>query len=641
MCLNYFSFFVLQSRDTLRLQGFKQFKWKKKQSMMRVKTRLKEVHEKLTLWRGTLKKIEGYYGIGVVSFFLFVKWLIFLNVILSIILFVFIILPTIYSKNYRGILKAKNIAIFSNGNGYGSVDSGNTGNGSRAEVTSVSGYVAKTIAEELFDRLFDINSTVTSPLYYAYYSSDCTLDFYYFKLDLPTTYILATILCFSFSFVHVLKNAACGFKDRLLESQGQFYVYCNIAFSGWDFCIQDERSAKVKHKALYNEILGRLNVEKRRNEQRNRTKLDWAKLCFIRFVVNLIVIVSLAVVGYIIFLAFMNQYSATSVESQNWYAKIFREFSPAGLIISFNLVVPFFFHRLVPFEHFDPIFSIQLTVFRTILLRFSSLCVLLGSVHQMVTMGALNETDCWESYLARELYKLLILNVVAQILYTFLVNFPRSLLAKHCNNKFMQYIGKQEFDVPSHVLDIVYLQTIVWLGSFYAPFLPTFGVLIITIVFYVKKFACLVNCSPATDVYYASRSHSLYMSILLISFIFSILPWAYSLVEMRPSRLYGPFASYDTVWEVVRNIFDHFPNWLSRLVTFCVSSTFVVPLIVLLLLTNYYYYAVYVVNRQMVLVLKRQLILEGHDKQFLLNRLSAFIKQQQERYHPNQMSVNC
>ncbi len=32
----------------------------------------------------------------------------------------------------------------------------------------------------------------------------------------------------------------------------------------------------------------------------------------------------------------------------------------------------------------------------------------------------------------------------------------------------------------------------------------------------------------------------------------------------------------------------------------------------------------------MVEVLKNQLVLEGHDKQFLLNRLSSFLKQQQE-----------
>lgn len=32
----------------------------------------------------------------------------------------------------------------------------------------------------------------------------------------------------------------------------------------------------------------------------------------------------------------------------------------------------------------------------------------------------------------------------------------------------------------------------------------------------------------------------------------------------------------------------------------------------------------------MVEVLKNQLVLEGHDKQFLLNRLSSFLKQHQD-----------
>jgi len=36
-------------------------------------------------------------------------------------------------------------------------------------------------------------------------------------------------------------------------------------------------------------------------------------------------------------------------------------------------------------------------------------------------------------------------------------------------------------------------------------------------------------------------------------------------------------------------------------------------------------------NKKMIVVLRKQLVLEGHDKQFLLNRLSAFIKQQDRR----------
>lgn len=52
----------------------------------------------------------------------------------------------------------------------------------------------------------------------------------------------------------IVKSAAKGFKERLIEGEGQFYQYCNIIFSGWDFCIKNEKSAYIKHKAIFNEI---------------------------------------------------------------------------------------------------------------------------------------------------------------------------------------------------------------------------------------------------------------------------------------------------------------------------------------------------------------------------------------------------
>ncbi len=586
---------------------------------MQLKVRFHEINEKLTLWRGSLKRIEGYYGTGVVSFFLFVKWLIFLNIVLSLILLVFVVAPTLYVK-YLNVTESS----------YTNYVVSNT-----SEVLSSISAVDK-----LISTVFDTESMVTSPLYYAYYDRDFHLDLFYFQFNLPLAYVLATIMCLLYSFVSVLRNAAHGFKHQLLENQGQFYVYCNVVFAGWDFCIQNENSAKVKHKALYNEIVGRLNVEKRKEEQRNRTKQEWCKLCFVRIVVNIAVIMSLGIAGFVIFLAFRSSNQANP-ETEKWFVKLLIEFRTAGCIIFFNIVFPFLFHWLGKFEQFNPIFMVQISIFRTVMLRFSSLCVLLGSVYEKLLESSGKSSDdmkSWESYIARELYKLLVLSVLTQIVFTFFINFPRSFVVKHCANKFVQYFGKQEFSLSTHVLDIVYIQTIIWLGSFYAPLLPVIGVLTMLVVFYVKKFACLVNCRPASDMYYASRSHSLYTFVLLISFAFSTVPWAYSIMEIRPSRNYGPFIKYETVWAVIEQVFANFPEWVSRTATFCVSTTFVAPLLVILLLTNYYYYAVYVVNKQMVLVLKRQLILEGHDKQFLLNRLSVFIKQQQERYRPRNLN---
>lgn len=529
---------------------------------------------------------------------------------------------------------------------------------------------------QLFIGKYWLNGT---PLYYDYYETG-QLDLPYVRYDLSLAYISAAFIYFLLSFLLILKNAAHGFKDKILEGEGQFYVYCNLLFSGWDFCIKNRASADVKHKALYNEIVGRLNVEHRKEERYSRTKKQSFKLFFGRVIVNAIILSLLSMAGLVIFFSFkyftVATVSVTTTELSDdesdivvnreyvldLLSRLTVEYATAGFIVTFNIILPIVFNWLATFEDYSPIFAMQITVFRTILLRYSSLCVLLASFYERVvhrnptsefagrqidgggggnrenvtvTVVTTTSSDCWGNLVAEELYKLLIVDVATNILVTFLVNFPRGFLAAHTDNKLFRLLGRQEFHLPTHVLDVVYIQTIIWLGSFYAPLLPTVGAVVFATLFYVKKFACLVNSVPAGKIYYASKSHSLYMFVLLFSFAFSVVPWAISIVEFHSSeKCGGPFVDKHTAWTVVRQAFDDSPLWLRRAVLSCIQSSFVVPLFVILSLANYYYYSVCQANKQMVVVLKRQLILEGHDKQFLLNRLSAFIKQQQKYYKP-------
>nr|CAD7404567.1 unnamed protein product [Timema cristinae] len=205
----------------------------------------------------------------------------------------------------------------------------------------------------------------------------------------------------------IIKSAATGFKERLVEGEGQFYKYCNLVFGGWDFCIHNEKSATIKHKALFNEIKGLLEVERLEEERQNRSREEKTKLITIRIVINLLV-----------------------------------------------------------------------------------LLVLVGAV--------------------------------------------------------------------------------------------------------------------------------------------AIIPVAYSIAELIPSKGCGPFRGQGSVWELVVNTFMGLPSWIRSILFFFSTAGFAVPAFVVLVLCLYYYYAVSAANKHMVMVLKNQLVLEGHDKQFLLNRLSAFIKQQQE-----------
>lgn len=626
----------LQNEPNLRLQGFEQFKWQRRKVWAQMKVRMTESFKKIELWKRDLKKIEGNFGTGVVAYFLFLKWLLFLNILIFLFIFLFVVLPSIL---FADEITAECPDL-------------------EAEECCSLIYHNQSTQDSLFilDLVQGSGRMERTRLFYGFYVNQTfsyqidTASMYY---NFPLAYIGVTVLYFITSLIAIVKSAAKGFKERLVEGEGQFYQYCNLVFGGWDFCIHNERSASIKHKAIYNEIKGLLESEKLEEERQNRTKQEKVKLILVRILVNLIVLAvlcSCAVGIYFVFdystaklkeITNTNNTTYVSVTDFDNIEQLVLEFLPSMVIVGLNVIVPFIFKYMVNFEHYNPVFVIRLTLVRTVFLRLSSLVVLYASLYSKVSCKP-DDTDicsnsecgtpiCWETYVGQQIYKLVLTDFAINILITFFINFPRALIAKHINSKFAKLIGEQTFDLPKHVLDVVYLQTLCWVGSFFAPLLPFIYIILGIFVFYIKKFACLMNSKPSSTIYRASRSNSMFMIVLLVSYtVCALLPIAYVVAEISPSRACGPFRGLDTVWLTVVEAFVLTPNWLQNFISFLSTAGFAVPVLIILLLSLYYYSAVNSANRHMVTVLKNQLVLEGHDKQFLLDRLSMFIKQQQE-----------
>lgn len=628
--------FCLQNEPNLRLQGFEQFKWQRRKVWTQMKSRLKETCRKVELWKKDLKKIEGNFGTGVVAYFLFLKWLLFLNIFIFTLIFLFVVLPS--------ILFASEFTV-----GCDDVE---------AEECCSLIYQNQSTQDSLLilDLIQGSGRIERTRLFYGFYVNQTFnyqidgFDLYY---NLPLAYISAAIAYFIISLVAIVKSAAKGFKERLVEGEGQFYQYCNLVFGGWDFCIHNEKSASIKHKAIYNEIKGLLESERLEEERQNRTRQEKIKLILVRILINLIVLVVLCACGVGIYFVF--DFSTTklkeiegnstityiSVGDFDNIQQLILEFLPSLVIVGLNVILPFIFKYLVTFEHYNPVFVIRLTLVRTVFLRLSSLMVLYASLFAKVSckpegtdVCASSECStpiCWETYVGQQIYKLVLTDFATSILITFFINFPRALIAKHINNKFARIIGEQTFDLPKHVLDVIYLQTLCWIGSFFTPLLPLIYIILGVFVFYIKKFACLVNSKPSSTIYRASRSNSMFMIVLLVSYtVCAILPIAYVVAELSPSRACGPFRGLESMWSTVIDAFVLTPSWLQNFIFFLSTAGFAIPVLIILLLLLYYYSAVNSANRHMVTVLKNQLVLEGHDKQFLLDRLSMFIKQQQE-----------
>lgn len=581
----------------------------------------KELFSKLELWKTALKRIEGNFGTGVVAYFLFIKWLMFLNLVIFLLILIFIIVPTILINQNNSICDCPD---FNSTNCCDCTYFNDTSQFNihvMLDLVQGTGYFERTLlfygyySNKIFE--FNINETT---LYY----------------NLPLAFICVTLVYFLFSLVKIINSAAKGFKDRLVQGEGQFYQYCNIIFGGWDFCIHNEKCAIIKHKALYHEVLACLELERLDEERQSRTRNEKVKLFLLRLFINIIVVVVLAGAAAAVYFAFT--YSTEELKTADNIMHLFYEFLPSLTIVILNIGVPFMFRFLVNFEKYSAMFVMKLTLIRTIVLRLFSLIVLYYTLYIKINCenpddnecSCKNTPVCWETYVGQQYYKLLLTDFATHVFLTFFVNFPRAIIAKSVNNKCAKLFGEQSFDLPKHVLDVIYLQTLCWIGCFYSPFLPAIATVICFLMFYIKKFTCLINCIPSYTVYRASRSKSMFMFVLLISYIFAALPLVYSIGELTPSKSCGPFRRLPIIWNVIKNTFDNTPNWIQCIVIFISTPGFALPVLIVLILTIYYYSAVIDANRHMVNVLKNQLVLEGHDKQFLLDRLSSFIKQQQD-----------
>ncbi|KAL3285052.1 hypothetical protein HHI36_019178 [Cryptolaemus montrouzieri] len=599
------------NQPNLRLQGYEQFKWKRRKLWKKFHTKLAESYEKLELWKGTLKKIEGHFGTGVVSYFLFLKWLLCLNVFIFGCIFTFITLPYILWNSDAENAKDSNSTVMCTGD--------EDSYGTFLDVIQGTGFMECTY------------------WFYGYYPS---INFNYKISDtniyynLPLAYILITLVYLIVSLIAMVKAGSKGFKERLIEGEGQFYLYCNLVFGGWDFCIHDTKSATIKHQAIYHEIRANLEAERMKDERQNRTQNEKFRLFMIRFLVNSVVVGILVFCACSIYFIFniCTDKIKNFADNTTQFDKLFFEFLPSMTIVGMNLFVPIIFRYLIVFEHYTPLFVVKLSLIRTVFVRMASLIILYATLYAKITCQSesCNVNKCWETYVGQQIYKLFLTDFVTSILVTFFVNFPRSLLAKHFNNNFFIFIGEQSFDLPKHVLDVIYSQTLCWIGCFYSPVLSLVAVLNLCFVFYIKKFACLVNSKPSGIIYRVSRSNSMFMIVLLVSFIFAVLPLTFSVSELTPSRICGPFQDVPYVWNTIEKLFSDTPLWFQSFIAFLSTAGFAVPVIIVLLLLLYYFSAVNSANRHLVKVLKNQLVLEGHDKQFLLERLSMFIKQQQE-----------
>ncbi|XP_018413972.1 PREDICTED: transmembrane channel-like protein 7 [Nanorana parkeri] len=567
----------------------------------------------IQLWRSNIHSIEGKFGTGIGSYFSFLRFLVLLNFVIFLLIFCFTTLPVAISK--QGIFNSSQIVP----------------SGAECARYSPVGKGLLYFYNNIIDFLSGTGFLELTYLFYGYYTID-TVNVYIIRYSLPLAYIMVTFSYLLLSIAWIVKRAVEGFKQSLVHDEDRFQSYCNKIFAGWDFCITDRSYADLKHRSLQYELKTDLAEERIRQRKEKRTQRETMKIYFLRLFLNIIVISVLGGCFYAIYLATSYSQEHTSSVSYLYQSNLFIEYLPSIVITIANFITPLIFETIVQYEDYSPAFEIRFTLIRCVFVRLTSIAVLLISLWTKITSCSngscktcgynYKDYPCWETRVGQEMYKLMVFDFLIIMAVTIFVEFPRKLLVTYCSCKPAQWWGQQEFQIPANVLEIVYGQTICWIGTFYSPLLPAIATIKYFIIFYVKKISLMENCRPATRPFRASSSNFFFQVILLIGLVLACVPVGIGIASIPASKACGPFINYNTSWQIIPSTVDSFPDGLRKTIYVISSESFAVPFFLLSCLVMFYFIALAGAHKKVVEQLQERLVMESRDKMFLIRRLT-------------------
>ncbi|NXN16249.1 TMC7 protein, partial [Indicator maculatus] len=603
-----------QQADIKYLSGWKQWKRASSKSLKKVLGEVKELSSYLKLWRHNIHSIEGKFGTGIQSYFSFLRFLVLLNFVIFMLMFGFVTLPTIVSK--YGIFNSSFAKIpLKNIDSHCTVyePSGNKG--------LIYFYTY------LRDLLSGTGILEVTALFYGYYTIDAAW-ISTMRYDLPLAYLLATFAYLALSLLWIIIRSVEGFKQNLVHAEDQFQSYCNKVFAGWDFCITDPNAARLKHHSLLYELQTDLEEERLKQKIADRTMKEKLRIYSLRILINIIVIAILSGCFYSIYEATVfSQEKSNGISNENFQANLLVQYLPSIVITLANFTAPLIFSFLIRFEDYSPAFEIRLTLLRCVFVRLANIGVLLFSLWSQISYCASDKCKacgynyelypCWETEVGREMYKLMIFDFIIILAAVLFLDFPRKLLVTHCSCKLVQWFGLQEFGISDNVLEIIYGQTICWIGTFFSPLLPAVAMIKYFFVFYVKKISLKHTRKPAARPIRASSSNFFFLVVLLIGLVLAFVPLGVSIAYIPSSKACGPFRTFNTSWAVVPDTVLGFPKTLQQVLYGIASEAFAVPFFMVMCLIMFYFIALAGAHKRVVEQLREQLVMVRSESSFL------------------------
>ncbi|XP_022611490.1 transmembrane channel-like protein 5 isoform X1 [Seriola dumerili] len=547
---------------------------------------IRSARQTLELWQGIMKEIGGKFGTSVLSYFVFLKWLLMFNIFSFLVNFGFITIPLLVYDPLPNI--PPNVSFRG------------------LEILTGAGY---------------FNHTV---MYYGGYSNETLVGLVEYNMQLAYFFTIAVymVLCG----LALIFSMARSFKTNYVlaesTSNGAWQLLCS-----WDFSITNERAVRQRKSNL------RVQLKESLSEKAQMELLTLSEKLK-HFGVHLgswLLSTGLAVGcgASIYYLCQYEQQRAT--DGANWSPLQEAETLLVPFVVSLmNLVVPLFYSLFYKFEHYSSQRTqIYALVVRNVLLRMSILGVLCFYWMNVVA----KKFSCWESRVGQALYRL----VIVDFLFLMLGSFFGEFLSNVIGTRLLPRLGVPEFDIARNVLELIYAQTLAWIGIYFSPLLPAIQIVKFFILFYLKKVSLTQNCQPPRRTGRAAQMHTTFIALLFFPFFVGALSMvAYTSWSLTPSEQCGPFRGLNNTFSVVGVWIDDLEEipgsqwvvWIYQHVIRSELFYFLITLIILVIM--YIFWQVTQGRKDLIGLLRQQIVNEGKDKSFLLDKLQNF-----QKSHPN------
>ncbi|XP_061625842.1 transmembrane channel-like protein 6b isoform X2 [Phyllopteryx taeniolatus] len=569
----------------------------------------------LQLWQVALKRVSGRFGSGVLSYFVFLKTLLFFNIFLFLLTGLFMVLP-----------QAVHPPALSNG---------------RRSFTGL----------ELFTGAGYFSDTV---MYYGYYCN-CTLRMScsnesgqymsvssrtslhcakHLPYKMPLAYFFTIGMAFFVTCIILVYSMSKSF-GRSFRIDKSHSILAMKAFCSWDFKVIKKSSVKLMSENIctqLKELLAEVNHQHSKNTLCQKLWrvavhcLAWA-ICVA------------STTACVLCIYYFSEYMHRNLqESSRSVTKdpLLNEASLLALpvvVSCINLLLPIMFHLAAWMEDYEsPSVRTYVAIGRNLMLKVSVLGVLcyhwLGRVAADPNSIGL---ECWESFVGQELYRFLLMDFIFTLLNTLFGEFLWRLFSENVLKKNR----KPVFDIAKNVLDLIYGQTLAWLGVLFTPLLPAVQILKLLLLFYIKKSSVMMNCQAPRRPYRVSQMTTIFITLLCFpAFLGASVCVTYTMWSITPSLSCGPFRELKTMFQAgkrwVEDLEKENPNLsvLARAHSYLVEN----PLFLfvgagIFLIVIYFHSQVVDGQRKIIGLLQEQIENEGEDKKFLITRLQSIHEQ--------------